>query len=363
MSNPDLTPTVITDVNGRVTTVHKRAPSQAPAASIPSPAASRSAKAKKPYSPDPAQRSKRTQHHIVWRHQMDERLANALNMPLPHGAMNVSTWASDVEAYEVLSVTSRDNAVLLLRNEILSKEDALTFLHSNGLDDLIEDNAAIMDGALRRRLSLSMFLSFYEHNKRSDPEVFVDAAESYCTKGIREKQSHPPIYELILNGEIALSDVKALTVKVLQAPWCGEATLDALRAIHGGNADYDAKALRRCIEDSCTYLTDGQMMKLVNTCGMATARNIKEKKRAYDIYVQAKDKYRHSFKMNDAILYSDIMGIYGRKADSAKDVLELFESGVEAGTAAKSLNEGMTIPQVIAISAQNAPASISSGWL
>jgi hypothetical protein len=57
------------------------------------------------------------------------------------------------------------------------------------------------------------------------------------------------------------------------------------------------------------------------------------------------------------------MGIYGRKADSAKDVLELFESGVDAGTAAKSLNEGMTIPQVIAIGTQEAPTSISSGWL
>jgi hypothetical protein len=56
------------------------------------------------------------------------------------------------------------------------------------------------------------------------------------------------------------------------------------------------------------------------------------------------------------------MDIY-RRYDDAKVVIELFESGVEAGDAAKALNSGMTVPQVIAVHGQGAPKSISTGWL
>jgi hypothetical protein len=377
MTNPDLIPTVITDVNGKVTTVHKRAQSQKPVRSaIPPvpPVLSELTPLKKnpvrPYKPSADQKSPRVMHMVSWHRQVDPKLSEALDLSAPYqGARNVGFYASEVEAYSVFSVTSYENAIVLMESGIRSREEAFRFLEDNGLMHLEKDHSELMDMALRRKLNFNNFVLFMQrvYTKDVDPKLFADAAEANDIKGLREKPGPPDrqIPHLILNGDIALSDIKAMTTTMIASKAIGEATINALIAINKGERNYDAKQLRRALEEASGSLTDDETIELIDSLGFSAARSIRNKKLGFAVHWEVKDKdgYKYNaFKRMEAVQYSNIMDIY-RRYDDAKVVIELFESGVEAGDAAKALNSGMTVPQVIAVHGQGAPKSISTGWL
>lgn len=375
--NPELTPTVITDVNGKVTTVHKRAQSQKPVRSaIPQvpPVLSELLPVKKnpvrAYKPTAEQSSPRVMRMISWHRQVDPKLSEALDLGTPYqGARNVSFYASEVEAYSVFSVTSDDNAVVLMESGIRSKDEAYQFLEDHDLLHLEQDNSELMDMALRRKLNFNNFVLFMQgaHTKDVDPVLFADAAEANDIKGLREKPGPPErkIPRLILNGDLALADIKAMTTTMIGSNATGEATINTLIAINKGERDYDAKQLRRILEETRGSLTDDETIELINSLGFSTTRSIRDKKLGYAVHWEVKDKDEYKYnaiKRMEAVQYANIMSIYRRK-DEAKVVVELLESGVDAGDAAKALNKGMTAPQVIAVYGQGAPKSISTGWL
>lgn len=377
MLNPDLTPTVITDVNGKVTTVHKRTQSQKPARSaIPPvpPVLSELMPLKKnpvrAYKPTDSQMSPRTMRMISWHRQVDPKLSEALNLHAPYqGARNVSFYASEAEAYAVFSATSYENAIVLMESGIRTREETFQFLEDNDLMHLEKDNSELMDMAMRRKLNFANFVLFMQraYTKDVDPKLFADAAEANDIKGLREKPApaDKTIPRLILNGELALKDIKSMTTTMIASGATGEATINTLIAINKGERSYDAKQLRRALEEASGSLTDDETIELIDSLGFSTARSIRDKKLGYAVHWEIKDKdeYKYNaFKRMGAVQYSNIMSIYRRK-DEAKVIVELFESGVDAGEAAKALNNGMTVPQVIAVHGQGAPKSISTGWL
>jgi hypothetical protein len=377
MTNPDLIPTVITDVNGKVTTVHKRAQSRKPVRSaippVPPVLSDLMPLKKKPvraYKPNAEQTSPRVMHMISWHRQVDSKLSEVLGLSAPYqGARNVGFYASEAESYSVFSVTSYENAIVLMESGIRSREEAYRFLEDNDLMHLEKDHSELMDMAMRRKLNFNNFVLFMQraYTKDVDPKLFADAAEANDIKGLREKPGPPDrqIPRLILNGDIALADIKSMTTTMIASKAIGEATINTLIAINKGERNYDAKQLRRALEETGGVLTDDEAIELIDSLGFSAARSIGNKKLGYSVHWEVKDKegYKYNaFKRMEAVQFSNIMWIYHRK-DEAKVVVELFEAGVDAGEAAKALNSGMTVPQVIAVHGQGAPKSISTGWL
>jgi len=378
MRASDLTPTVITDVNGKITTVHKRAQSsqgtqRSAIPPIPSTISDLLPLKKthsRVYKPNPYQKYQRSLNVISWHNRVDPKLSEMLNLYTPYsGSRHVQFSASEVECYSVFSATSYENAIILMESGIRSKEDALQFLEDNGLDHLAEDHNDLMDMALRRKLNFSDFLLFMQRNYKNDiaPKLFADAAEANNIKGLREKAAPPSrtIPVLVLNGELALEDLKTMTTTRIASSATGEATINALIAINKGERDYTAMHLRRALEATSGSLTDEETIELIDSIGITPTGFIRDKKRGYAIHWEVKDRdgYKYDKYKRVAVMhYGDIMSIY-RRTDDAETVIELFESGTDASTAAKALNKGMTVPQIIAVHSQGAPKSISTGWL
>lgn len=377
MRNPDLIPTVITDVNGKTTTVHKRSQSQStvrsaipPVPPVLSDLTPLKKKAVRDYKPTPYQSSPRNLRMVSWHRQVDPKLSEALSLqPSYSGARNISVYASEAEAYSVFSATSYENAKVLMESGIRSREEAFQFLEDHGLMHLEEDHAELMDKAIRRKFGFDNFVLFMQraYKKGIDEKLFLDAAEANDIKGLREKPYPRPLPYLVLDGDLALDDIKAMTTTKLASSACSDATINALIAINKGERDYTAMQLRRCLESMKSHLNDNETIELIDSLGISVTHNIRSKKRGYAIHREIKDKddYKYNkFKRMEAVQYGDIMSIYGRDKEPAHVVVELYESGVKADVASKALrDEGMTIPQIIAVHAQGAPTSISTGWL
>ena len=365
MRNPELTPTVITDVNGKVTTVHKRDLKNAQSAVLPAPGKDATkSKTARAYKPTPEQTTQRHFGAMLWHTRIDKKLTEALRLHAPYnGIHNVSFRSSDVETYSVLSVANYETAIVMLTSGIRSKEEAIKFLESHGLSHLAVDYSEVMDKALHRKLKAQEFSRYFHHeySQTVDIDRLIDAAETDSIAGFRNKPHSVPLPKLVLQGELSLADLKTMTAGLMNSTH--EATVNALIAINKGEKDYTAKQLRLCLQDYKSFLTDDETIEMLDRYGMAFTRGVRAKKRAYAVHLLTKEKYQYSFKGMNVITYSDVMDIYGRINDRAEDVVELFESGVKADVAAKQLNAGMTIPQIIAIGTQEAPQSISSGWL
>jgi hypothetical protein len=194
----------------------------------------------------------------------------------------------------------------------------------------------------------------------------MDAAEANDVKSLREKAlpAAMSIPRLVLQGDLALADIKTMTSTKLASNACGIATINSLIAINKGERDYDAVQLRRVLESVKGHLTDEEVIDMIDGLGVNTVRSIRNKKRGHEIYQEVKEKYKYNgFKRMEVMTYGDIMSIYNRDKEDAVVVIELWESGVPADVAAKALNDGMIVPQIIAVHAQGAPSSISTGWL
>lgn len=366
MTRSQLTPTVITDTNGKVTTVYKRAAQPLPLGKqLPSP--SPVAKKKRTYKPTPEQQDTKHRGLLSWHRRTDPDLVAALGIVSSYAQPRYVTFnASDVEMYSVFSATASVNARLLMEQGIRSNDEALDFLHSNGLEHLIEDHSEVMQKALERKFEFDWFILFSDHyfTKECDVSLFLDAAETNSVKGFREKPLPTPLPEMVLDGRIALSDLKAMTATLMQSSVAGEATVKALMAINSGTASYTAKQLRKCIEGSTSKISDTELIALADSCGIHTATGGYNKPRAYAVMKEAETRFKYEwFKLRDVVSYSERLSIYGRNEIDAETVITLYHSGVDVPDVVESLKKGLTVQQIIAIHAEGIPSSISTGWL
>lgn len=371
--NSNLIPTTVTDKNGKQTTVHKR-PVSAPAAGVSTippvaaPAMEKTAKAARKYKPTEDQLRPHYKHLMSWSRNVDDKLLESFGMEAAYGARYLTLKVSDVEAYSVFSAADFDTALVMMENGITSRDEAVDKLHQQGLDHLVRDYSPIMDAALRSKLDFTMFMEFFKsvRNKDRDPKLFVDAAQANDKKGFREaRYGGKPLPYLVLNGSIAYKDLKAITSTHFANKLCGEETIKELIAMNNGERDYNAVQLRRALEESKGELFDDEVIAMINAFGIGSVRGMKSKKRAYQMFLETQDneKYKYDmWKRRDLIQFHTIMGIYRRTGESANEIIEMFEGGCDAAEAAKALNEGMTLPQVLALGRKE-PKSISSGWL
>lgn len=299
----------------------------------------------------------------------DERLRGILGREYKQWGSYTLT-CSDVEAYDVLSVVQGKNAILLLAVGVRSRDGALEFLASHGLDDLIVDNSALAQEALNRNIPAKPTLEFSSSNMikyAKSPESFMDAVEANGVRVLREMTKYPTVPEMVLQGQISLSDIKYIgATRLVKASRDTREVTDFLRDIHRGKAPFSIMMMKKVIimteklDRQCIFTP----LRMAKRFGAELILGLRYFDRAVSINRNF-DSRGYTMDEQGRILsfFDDLLHYRSDHAMfTVEDVFTMFDSGVSGKEAAKGLNEGKTALQVSAIAQDVAPV-ISTGWL
>jgi hypothetical protein len=373
MINANLVPTSVVDRNGRVTTVHKKpvaAPSAASALSniAPSLSAPEADAQERVFQPTKKQIEQRHHSHMLRPGAIDRRLPAG-----PRGYdsySNADFTASDMEIYDVMSVT-RDNetALVLLRDGIRSAKDAADYLSAEDRYPLMDDRSEMATKALARRLDSETLIKFSElynpglWHSGEHLDMYLDAAELYSYPKFQQKKG--PLFSDILNGRIRLSDIKTIGIRTSHVVLTDLSNdLSTLHNLADGSANYTAEQLRDAFKtsdgNSATYFMINLMCQ---RHGGEWASGID-----WHVGIPAQEYWRRQNKerrgkdhAEEKAFISYVDQFHKKGACSVDDMYALFTSGVELEFAAEKTKQ-FPVQQVIAMHEGIAPP-VTDGWL
>lgn len=241
--NNNLIPEKRLDKNGRLVTKHVRAGKplsvalNAPAPSLPT--------TKKL---TPAQRAQKTRE-VAYAARGDYELKRKLNVD-PDGERIVIT-ASDAEFYSVLSVASRANAFMLLESGIRTADDASNYLMDNGFEELIQDNTALCEEALARKIPPTKYIeSSVNMRGPESSDFFFDALEVYSSSIPAGGRSHSRLVvaSSVYDGIISLNDLKKIGFPAINKFRDKDALYDSLEKVQKKEVNYTAEDLAKLME-------------------------------------------------------------------------------------------------------------------
>ena len=350
-----LTPQQRADKNGKIVTRHVRTDS-APAttAHIPSPVA-----AVKPVE----ERKRWRQLASDW--PVDEAL-RAVCIPYQKERSYV-VFCTDSEVFNVMSVVRGANALALLTTGARTKEEATSFLHENGLSHLVEDNTVIMRNAQRRKILPQHVMRFMDElgdQKRSP--LFMDAMESYSHPALHRVKHDDPhfVSKLVLDGTIRLSDLKRIGPHRITHAAVTNAypIMHALKDMKQGNYRYSTDEMKdllgikeipntyKVMELADKYGVD-DTLRIAKYCGLNSTQEV----------IQVVNQYgMENFEAPMAYM-QEVCDKSGYFFD-VESLGRIYESGVSADDAARSLKEGLTVTQILAIG-KDVEAPLAKGWL
>lgn len=368
---PNLIPEKRLDRNGRLVTKHVKATPSAttPKASLPSPTVAPATKPKK----TPAARTKqKVWDFYEYQTGADKELIKATKSYNQH--LNYYFEASDVDAYEVMSVVAPRNIIPLLSTGIRKREDAKSFLEQKGLAHLIEDNASFAEKALSQNVPAQVAASMvkdFPDASADDPHYF-DAMEAHGVKAYREAGSEygkAICTQRVLDGTISLSDLKIVGASRMKAGGGGAAIMTQLGKINSGTANMTVEELAAVITHANSK--PSQHSTMVNEAvWFADRHGAKLALELNDVVFAASfsNALIHNgytgplediFKWHDELRDGEWIGHV-----EAKDLIAMFEAGVQPSDVIEGVKRGrMTPQQIIAVHAEGISPVVSSGWL
>lgn len=377
MSN--LTPVQRVNKLGHTVTKHVR---NTPAATtlkamIPPPAKRSSSTRRKPtgtgaYKPTAGQKDAFSAHFFLARYKTDPRLREELEHTIEPKSANEYSWkTSDVEAYEMLSILSVPDAVALGCYGVNTKEAVLEFLSEHGLDDLVTDNSALADMALRRRVhfyDLCDGVRIYGE-KTSDPVKLLDATIAHSSATLQKvRLAGRSIEERILNGEVSMSEIETVGVSCITHSNMAARVIDALGSVHQGKADMTAEQVKDIItkfnSENTLSETGVAALDIAERFGAKFVLGLDSLRSTAGVYgwMHRDGKTPGENFVKDMIEYNDAMD-RARVRPKYAAIMYMYRSGMPAGTAAQLLAEGRTPADVINIRKEGIHNDLAEGWL
>lgn len=369
------------DKNGRLSTKHVRATAKGKNvhSNVPAPSLGTRAKVRNPKSAQKAfdpSLTQTTQEHRCFGegylncHPNLEHLNEIGNNSAGRNYTVFSFVASEVEMYDVLSVTSPDHAVRLLAKGIRTADEAVQYMRSHRASDAILDLKAMSDDSLRRRIKSEVFMRRASELFQTGSPHFMDALEAHSITSIKD-QIVGRIEHGLLDGSIKLDDIRYIGTTKLKVHNRLRRSADALIRVNQPDQNYtldDMKALvsRAVAETSNTIEGEYQaalehMMEFgpeaINSCeSLSLFRSIDASHRSY------KGADRH-----DRITYEVTFRNLYKKADSERvrtdKVMLLRDAGVAPEDGARMLDEGLSLQAAIAVLVDGAEKPLAEGWL
>ena len=144
---------------------------------------------------------------------------------------------SEIEYYSVLSVVRPFDAMNLLHRGIRSADEAVEFLHKNGIEHLSADYSAYTDELLRHRIGPNMAAVYLDSiiDADADPQLAADWVKMCSQKSMLDKAV--VIKDEMLSGEVTIADLKAVGVKNL-APDIKTVAQYIIHSKNDGNPDF-----------------------------------------------------------------------------------------------------------------------------
>lgn len=366
----NLVPEQRVDKNGRVVTRHVRngGKSHVGPPRIPSPAAP--VVKKKAPKLLARQQDVQTYHFPKAGYSPSPALRAAL--PSTEGASPYSFVASDVTAYELFSVMNVDNAIHMNYCGYRSKDDALAFLTSHGLNSIIEDNSAMMDEALARRIPATSVANLHSAygSKGHRPGLFLDAAEAYSSGTLsqidKSRPDSPRVYVRVLSGDIAWADIKSIGVSAIQKSNAAHDVLDALQSMKTGELKCTVGDIANLIaknnDESNASFPLKWALSSINKYGVGFLTGTQRLLRASSTAEHFESKNAPVDKIKEYITYEERMLEVGAMPP-IKLIPRLVNSGVDAESAGKLYKSGKSVDQIITIHNEGIPTAVASGWL
>ena len=372
MGNP-LMPQQRVDKNGKLTTRHVKVMQTATssAAGIPSPLITHVPESFKVKPAKPLDRQLQKKQRMISRKEFKSSPELRKALGIADDAWDLAiVSATEVQAFDVFSVVSLDNAINLLESGITSSNEALAFLNEHGLNDLVIDRHDMMQKAISLRVDsfalLDLHSSFGIENY--DEDVFLGAARAKGSTMLpcinNDGAGTGTFHEGILKGEINYSDLTELTYStVAMYNVLTQETYDGLRAIKDGSVDFGVKFLKRIVEhsmydkkvfNSALEMADAYGHEFVEGLqGLHDASNIRNdfKERGAE-YCRSLIEYNEMYRDN-----------FHAPSNNFVDIQRLHDAGIAPSDFKHLKANGITIDQIISAKREGITGAVTGGWL
>jgi hypothetical protein len=265
------------------------------------------------------------------------------------------------QIYEVLSVTSAGNALLLLSAGYDTRSAALEYLTCNGFHNLIEDTADFAAAALDRRIVPTGYILRGDIRRKTGPYV-LDALEVATSASLGDSSN---IVKGVLDGTISLDLIKRMGIVRLSR--IGSRTaVEALTAVTARDTPLTALGFMRALQRRQygeSIASDAIKVglkygdKAVTLSGPHTALRMDEYLVNNHPELSTDERFPILEFSSEIIVETMLRG--ARKMFSEEELVILYESGA---TAEEVFDGTVTLEQARAIK-NGMPASISSGVL
>lgn len=355
-------PVVITDKNGKITTVRKRvggSPAASTAIAAPSLTGTPASKSRA-FRPNKEQLKPENHSYPMNRSGIDPRF----HQFLPHGnrTMTLNIKASDEEVYDALKkFSSVDDALCYLF--VTKMGPPLSEAHMDEVESIASHDSereVLMRNAYERRIRSYNFVQFHRRysSNSGGPGNYLDAAQ---TQSIPSLEKTIGLTHAVYNGKVSLDDVMEVGVQAVRtgSRFDPDRHLSRLEKLKDGTADYTAKQLGTVLSKCKSVELAATMLKFLDEYGGDFASSIVDANQAYSVTLlcDGDDEKR------DAVEYANKFNLEGVFRNH-KQIFDLYKAGVDVDFAIdRSRNfEEYSVQQIIALNAGIA-SPVTDGWL
>jgi len=356
--NNNLVPEQRLDKNGRLNTKHVRATkSQTMSTNVPAPALP--VQKKKLTAAQTRQRTRVVAYSAPGNYELSQQLCTDYHND------DIKVTASDEEFYSVLSVTSRADAFTLLQAGYRTADEASNYLMDNGFEDLLQDNTALCEEALNRKIPPNKFIQAGVNLRGPESsDYYFDALEVYSSSipaGTGE-HSRLVIANKVYDGEISLHDLKEIGFKEIGAFFKDKAALfNALEQVNAGSTAYTTSDIKALMTKHPRVFRDA--LELTKRYGIELAVSIDSPNIDYADYLE--EQGTNKDRIIKLLQYSD-------QVSNAEAENEIYRPHLPHKTLEKCFDAGLTPVQVAVDTYTDqqldgllagATPGVSSGWL
>lgn len=377
--------------NGVWSTKHVRADSpKAPSnQSLPSPSLTTDDHSPSPLiAAYPRQKRTRTFTQYDFLFKPEPALENYLERDGRTGKMSGDYYwrGTELEALEVISTVSPDNAIPMLAHGVRSAQQAREVLSEAGLPHLIEDNSLVVDTALQTGASLDELLDKFSNRRTmfgDSPMMFADGVTASQERWLERRvpgSGDVTLREMIDDDLISLEHVKFIGAERLRSALDSEGLLlEEMKRMHLGTASYSHEDVDEWIDNF--HLVDKQSQShtkraiytLGNRHGSDYVSGLQnEMGSLFGIYEYSRLGTKWGYTPEQELEFIS----YGQDVKTAinnagvddigiadEEHRALFESCLPPEEIVDGLKNGMSPKQIIAVKKHGIQPSISNGWI
>jgi hypothetical protein len=337
-----------------------------PAPSVGSSASSRAKKiAEKPFKPRPAQVQKQFYSLAHGSYRISPELLVTMPFAVPSGQSTFYSFeASEVEVYDVLSVTTPGDAMELLQRGVRTAADATKYLNRRKMKMLVKDYGKYSEEAIKRNISSYKFMECFDATKDSEMEspYFMDALELRCSSSLSDQYHW--IKDELLAGEMRMEDIKAIgfaKLKPFRRLYYSRHALDEMNKPDAKFNIDDLKAVvDQAIEEGIKERVYKSVMDYLIHEGPEFLKSVSSFKELGHVDVNhsmSKDRFeRTKYEL-------EFRALDGSRFRAREVVTKLYEQGIPPADAVPLIKEGVPIDNIAGIVNGGIERSLAEGWL